>query len=207
MNGSPSQPGFWNPRYASGRTPWDYGRVPPALTRYLAPHPGSGLRALVPGCGSGYEIVALADAGYAVTAIDFSPPAVERARRHVGPALAEHVIEGDFFTHDLPAAPFDFIYERTFLCALPPEMWPRLVHRLASLLAPGGTLAGIFCFGPKEDGPPFGLAPDEPAALFDHHFVLVDDRPIPADESPPIFAGQERWQERRRRQTIPGPDE
>ena len=50
MSSSPSQPDFWNPRYEAGRTPWDFGATPPALSRYLAEHPGRGARALVPGC-------------------------------------------------------------------------------------------------------------------------------------------------------------
>jgi SAM-dependent methyltransferase len=191
-------PDFWNPRYASGRTPWDYGDVPPALQRYLHRHPGQGARALVPGCGSGYEIKALALAGYNVTAIDFSPAAIARARAHVGPALADRVIEGDFFTYDFAEAPFDFIYERTFLCALPPPLWPKIVARTASLLAAGGTLAGLYFFGDKEDGPPFGLAPEDATALLGRGFILVADQPVPDGETLPLFAGRERWQERRR---------
>src|SRR6185503_5808843 len=74
-----THPDFWNPCYSSGRTPWDQGAVPAALQRYLSAHPGRGARALVPGCGSGYEIRALADAGYDVTAIDFSPVAATQA--------------------------------------------------------------------------------------------------------------------------------
>ena len=198
MSVSPSQPEFWNPRYENRRTPWDLGGIPAALGRYLAAHPGGGARVLIPGCGSGHEITAFAAAGYQVNAIDFSPPAVAQARANVGPALAERIVEGDFFTHDFADAPFDLIYERTFLCALPPDLWPRIVARTAALLKPGGVLAGIYFFGAKDDGPPFGLAEDEAAALFASRFVLVADRPIPATESLPMFTERERWQERRR---------
>ncbi len=198
MSENSAAPDFWNTRYAAARTPWDFGGAPPPLTRYLAAHPVRGARALIPGCGSGCEIAAFAQAGYAVTAIDFSPPAVALARANVGPALAERIAEGDFFTHDFAEAPFDLVYERTFLCALPPVMWPQIVQRTASLLKPGGVLAGIYFFGEKDDGPPFGLAADEPPQLFDADFVTVADHAIPAAESLPLFAGRERWQERRR---------
>jgi SAM-dependent methyltransferase len=198
MTDRPTDPRFWNERYASSRTPWDLGGVPAALMRFLAKHPGHGKRVLIPGCGSGYEVAPFAHAGYAVTAIDFSPPAVARARARLGPTLGDHVVEGDFFSHDFADAPFDLVYERTFLCALPPELWPKIIARTASLLKPGGTLAGLYFFGEKDDGPPFGLAPGEPAKLFGPQFVMVADEPVPAAESLPLFAGHERWQERRR---------
>lgn len=198
MQPASNQPEFWNPRYKAGTTPWDLGRVPPALERYLAAHPGRGASALIPGCGSGYEVAAFAAAGYAVTAIDFSPPAVARAKANLPPSLAERVVEGDFFTYDFPSAPFDIVYERTFLCALPPSLWATVIDRTAALLKPGGTLAGLYFFGQKTDGPPFGLEPKEPERLFARRFVLVDDAIVNTTESLPLFAGRERWQERRK---------
>ncbi|HEY1109746.1 MAG TPA: methyltransferase domain-containing protein [Opitutaceae bacterium] len=198
MKPASTQPEFWDSRYRSGTTPWDLGHVPPMLARYLAARPGRGASVLIPGCGSGYEVAAFASAGYSVTAIDFSPPAVVRARSNLPPALAERVVEGDFFTYDFSAAPFDLVYERTILCALPPALWSRIVERTASLLKPGGTLVGLYFFGEKNDGPPFGLDPEEPARLFADRFAQVDDRAVPAEESLPLFVNRERWQERRR---------
>ncbi|MBL9190174.1 MAG: methyltransferase domain-containing protein [Opitutaceae bacterium] len=199
MSEDPTAPGFWNERYLAARTPWDFGGVPPPLARYLATHPGRGATVLIPGCGSGYETAAFAQAGYRVTAIDFSPPAVAKARATVGPALADRIIEGDLFAHPLADAPFDFIYERTFLCALPPAWRERIVARTAELLKPGGTLGGIYFFEQSEDGPPFGLGPGEADRLFDAGFKLVRDEPVAAGESLAFFAGRERWQERTRR--------
>lgn len=198
MNAASAHPDFWDQRYAAGRTPWDAGRVPPALARHLAAHPGRGERALIPGCGSGYEVAAFAAAGYEVTAIDFSPVAVARARAQVGAGLAGRIVEGDFFTTTF-AAPFDVIYERTFFCALPPHLWRQVATRLTALVNPGGRLVGFFVFGAKEDGPPFGFAPIEPVELFYRDFQPVADQPIPVEESLPLFAGRERWQEWRRR--------
>jgi len=198
MSVSASQPEFWNTRYASGRTPWDCGGVPPALTRFLAAHPGAGRRVLVPGCGRGHELAAFAAAGWAITGIDFSPPAVAQARERLGRALAPCLVAGDFFSHVFSAAPFDLVYERTFLCALPPDRWSAIAARTAALVKPGGMLAGIYFFGDQDDGPPFGLEPNEAARLFARDFALVVDEAIPADESLPLFAGKERWQERSR---------
>jgi SAM-dependent methyltransferase len=194
MTSSPLQPEFWDQRYHAQCTPWDFGAVPAALRDFVAARPGNGRRVLIPGCGSGYEIEVFARAGYPVSAIDFSAPAVDRARERFG-HLGGDIVHGDFFAHPFPSASFDVVYERTFLCALPPERWPAIVSRCASVLRPGGEWVGFFYFGPKDDGPPFGLGRDEAVNLFATHFALVEDQPVA--DSLPMFAGCERWQIRR----------
>jgi SAM-dependent methyltransferase len=84
-----NKPDFWTVRYAAGKTPWDFGSVPLALKSFLARSSAPG-RVLVPGCGSGYEVRAFHVAGYDVSAIDFSPAAVDQAKRLLG-ALAERL--------------------------------------------------------------------------------------------------------------------
>ena len=70
---------------------------------------------------------------------------------------------------------------------------------MAELLRPGGVLAGLYFFGEKDNGPPYGLAPDEPKKLFGRNFALTRDEPVAPEESLPLFAGRERWQERTRK--------
>src|SRR5689334_8355294 len=115
-NPDSSRPDFWTARYVAGRMPWDFGGIPVALKSFLARSSAPG-KVLVPGCGSGYEVKAFHEAGYDVTAIDFSPAAVDRAKGILGP-LAEWVILGDFFTYDFGERRFDLIYERTFFCSM-----------------------------------------------------------------------------------------
>src|SRR5215813_5354298 len=110
-----TDPDFWNSRYAAGKMPWDFGGVPAALKSFLARSSAPG-KVLIPGCGSGYEVKAFHEAGYEVTAIDFSPAAVDRAQTVLG-VLGDRVILGDFFKHDFAQHSFDFVYERTFLCS------------------------------------------------------------------------------------------
>lgn len=193
----PSLPDFWHARYETGETPWDFGGAPAALKDYLRLHPKAG-RVLIPGCGSGHELKLFAEAGYTVTALDFAPAAVARARQAGGPALADRVILGDFFTHEFPAGSFDLVYERTFLCALHPDQREAYRDRMARLLKHGGTLAGLFYYQKlvPESGPPYGLAWGEADELFSRHFILTRD--LPVTDSLPVFAGRERWQERRR---------
>lgn len=204
MNRRFTDPGFWDERYREGRTPWDLGGVPPALTRFLAANPArDGEEALIPGCGSGHEIAAFAVAGYRVTALDFSPAAVERARARLPTGARAEVRCADVLRDPLPAGRFAVVYERTFLCALAPDRWSHAVARLAACLRPGGRWAGLLYFGPRDDGPPFGLAPGEESALFAPWMEPVADRAVPEEESPALFAGRERWQEWRRKAVAP----
>jgi len=186
-----THPDFWNGRYVAGKTPWDFGGVPAALKSFLARSSASG-RVLIPGCGSGYEVQAFHEAGYDVTAIDFSPAAVDQARKVLG-ALAKKVILGDFFTHDFGRNSFDLIYERTFLCSMPPSRWPDYTNRMASLLSPGGKLIGLFFYGQQQSGPPYPLTDQQADQLFQRHFRLLRSELV--TDSLPLFRGMERWQE------------
>ena len=187
-----SHPDFWTTRYAAGTTPWDFGGVPAALKSFLA-RSSVPIRVLIPGCGSGYEVQAFHAANDDVTAIDFSPGAVDQAKRVLG-SLAERVILGDFFTHDFGGCRFDRIYERTFLCSMPPSRWPDYVNRTADLLSPGGILIGVFLYGQRSlSGPPFPLTDTDAEQLFRRHFQLVRSEVM--TDSLALFRDMERWQE------------
>jgi SAM-dependent methyltransferase len=185
-----SRPEFWDVRYAAGETPWDFNGVPAALKTFLKTSQAGNV--LIPGCGAGYEVRAFHDAAWNVTAIDFSPVAVERARSELG-ALAGSVVEGDFFNHDFADRRFDVIYERTFLCALPPCLWPAYVKRMTELLRSNGKLVGIFLYEEESDPPPYPLNADKARELFEGSFSLI--KTLPVSDSLPLFAGNERWQE------------
>jgi len=199
----PAQPEFWNERFAAGFTPWDAGGAPAAFLRWMqALGLGRGRRVLVPGCGAAYEVAALDAAGFAVLAIDYAAHAVAQARSVLGAALADRTLQqADFFTVDV--APFDFVYERAFLAALPPALWPRWAARVAELLVPGGAMAGLFVIEPvapvPRRGPPFTTTLAELHGLLDGAFVLDRDAPVPPNESLAVFAGRERWIDWRRR--------
>jgi 2-polyprenyl-3-methyl-5-hydroxy-6-metoxy-1,4-benzoquinol methylase len=184
-----SKADFWESRYRDHVTPWDAGAVPASLkeyTRNLSP----GARILIPGCGSAYEAAYLADKGFDVQAIDFSPAAVEAAQKTLG-RFRNIVHLADFFDFD-PGRPFDVIYERAFLCALPRNMWAGYADRCAALLKPEGVIAGFFFFADTPKGPPFGTSQGELDALLEPHFVRIDDQPVA--DSIAVFAGKERWQ-------------
>jgi SAM-dependent methyltransferase len=184
-----SRPDFWETRYRDHVTPWDAGDVPQALRKHVGQLP-PGTRVLIPGCGSAYEAGWLADQGFDVLAIDFSPAAVSRARQVLGPK-AGLVREADFFDFEFGAA-FDVIYERAFLCALPPRIGSRYPGRCAQLLKPGGVIAGFFFFAETPRGPPFGTTPEALDSLLTPNFQKIADEPVTG--SIEVFRGKERWQ-------------
>lgn len=190
----PEHPDFWCKRFGQGATPWDAGKVPDDFARFVATQ-AEPLATLIPGCGSAWEASLLAECAWPVTALDFSPAAVARARE-VLDGLAVDLVCADFFAFQ-PGRPLDLIYERAFLCALPRKLWDDWSRRVADLLPPGGLLAGYFFVCDQPKGPPFGILPEQLAALLAPNFECIEDKA--AEDSIPVFAGRERWQVWRRR--------
>jgi SAM-dependent methyltransferase len=82
MTQDSSQPAFWDTRYRDHVMPWDAGGVPADLRAFADTLPKKA-RVLIPGCGSGHEVLYLAEREFDVLAIDFSSAAVELAD-HIG---------------------------------------------------------------------------------------------------------------------------
>ena len=185
----PADPVFWEMRYREQFTPWDPGRAPAALHDFIASRPAG--RVLVPGCGAAHDVRLFAESGWDVLGIDFSEAAIAAARPVLG-SHAGRVRLADFFAPGL-SEPFDVIYERAFLCALPRRLWPAWGKRVAQLLGPGGVLAGFFYISEGERGPPFPLhSQAELDALLVPDLARVEDRPV--EDSIAVFRGRERWQ-------------
>ena len=195
----PTAPGFWSERFEKEFMPWDRAGVPEDLRRFVAEQVAPGT-VLIPGCGTGHEVAFFAEAGWDVTAIDFAPAAVAAAKKNLG-RWADCVQEADFFSFEPPRQP-QLVYERAFLCALPPAMNEAIAARWMALLPPGGLLAGFFFFGdggvpPSEKGPPFPITPTYLEALLEPGFDRIEDRAVA--DSISVFAGRERWQVWRRK--------
>jgi hypothetical protein len=60
------------------------------------------------------------------------------------------------------------------------------------MLRPGGRIAGFFFFEDGERGPPFGLKSGELELLLSKRFERLANSAV--NDSIPIFAGKERWQ-------------
>lgn len=135
---------FWEKRFQAGDTPWDRGAANPQLGVWLASGALKPCRILVPGCGSGHEVAALAAAGFEVTALDYAPAAIDRTRKLLETAgLKATLVDADALAWQ-PERAFDAVYEQTCLCALYPDQWRDYADQLHRWTAPGGKLFALF---------------------------------------------------------------
>ncbi|HXG37313.1 MAG TPA: methyltransferase domain-containing protein [Bacteroidota bacterium] len=185
-------PHFWEELYRSGQTGWDMGRPAPAFVALLESgrfKPGT---TLVLGCGKGYDAVLFARYGFDVTAIDFSPTAIECARdlaRKEGVHL--HLVQEDLFDYSLGVIEeFDYIVEYVTYCAIDPSRRPEFAAAVASMLKRNGELFALFFpLDNHEGGPPFAVSMDEVVRLFGRKLDLVSVEAPP--ESVPSRKGKE----------------
>src|SRR3989304_3698920 len=70
----------WDEMYA-GPPPWDIGRPPPAFGQLVNTGVLRDGPVLDVGCGTGENALFLAAKGFEVTGIDFTPAAIEKAKR------------------------------------------------------------------------------------------------------------------------------
>lgn len=172
----------WEACYRAGETPWDHGSAAPPLLELIERH-GAELwgcgPVLVPGCGLGHDVRAIAESGVPVVGLDISETAVVKARAcpSNGPASYE---PGDFLD---PAwrvgRSFSAIWEHTCFCAISPQQRRAYAGAAAALLPPGGVLAGVFYLTPhdpgeEEEGPPFKVSVAELEETFGPWFERVD---------------------------------
>ena len=185
MENPPLTEEAWETRWATGDAPWDAGAPEPGLLAWLAKQGDAAPtgRVLVPGCGAGYSAAALASPARLVVGLDLAPSSAARfaeVAAHAGvQRFVTHVV-GDFFEAPL-GAPFELIYDYTFLCALPLALRPRWAARMAALMRPGGTLLcmvfPIITPPPGYEGPPWPLTVADVRALLAADFDVVSETP------------------------------
>ncbi|CAE6521174.1 unnamed protein product [Rhizoctonia solani] len=161
----------WDAAWQEGATPWDAGMPQPPLRQVFETSiwsdlqiPKSG-RALVPGCGRGYDAIYLASQGYTVIGVDLSATAISEAQKYLSSQPNAENIKVryqalDFFKSPLLAEePFDLVYDYTFFCAIPLELREHWGRRIAEIVKPGGYLITLmYPIDPgraRNDGPPF----------------------------------------------------
>jgi len=88
------------------RPPWDRGISPPELFDFISKHPAG--RAIDLGCGTGTNVITLAQNGWKVTGIDFARRAIQIAKRKTKNAgVSADLRVGDVTKLNGIAGPFD----------------------------------------------------------------------------------------------------
>ena len=137
--------------------PWADGLPDPQLVEWAdragsAGSDGAGRRALVVGCGLGYDAEFLAGRGFAVTAFDLAPTAIAGAKR-VYPDSPVTYLTADLL--DPPAAwagAFDLVVEAYTVQPLYGAVRSAALAALHGPVAPGGSLL-VIARATEEDDP------------------------------------------------------
>ncbi|HEX3723174.1 MAG TPA: methyltransferase domain-containing protein [Nitrolancea sp.] len=142
--------------------PWAKQAPHPLLTDWLCSRTvaGEGKPAIVIGCGLGDDAEALANVGFAVTAIDISQEAIDWCKRRFPASFVTYLVQDLFATPAAWQQAFELVLESCTLQAIPAEIRPEAMVQVAALVAPGAT-ALIICRGGEpgeiDDRPPHPL--------------------------------------------------
>jgi len=121
-----------------GRPPWDTGVSPPELRAFLASsNPG---RALDVGCGTGTNLLTMAETGWDVVGVDIALISVLRARAKLRRAgVSGRVIHADIMGDINFQAPFDFVLDIGCYHSLSHQGRTNYHKNIQRWLALGGT--------------------------------------------------------------------
>ena len=143
---------WWDSAYRRGNVPWDPGIHDGHLPGVLARHSIEPCALIDLGCGTGKSAVWLAEKGFSVTGVDFSPPAIEQAltlarRRGVDAQFLCGSFPEDFqphTSHPLRRHEFGFAIERAFVQHLGHgQALGAAVRRIRDLLVPDGLFYSL----------------------------------------------------------------
>jgi SAM-dependent methyltransferase len=170
------QPGYWEERYQAGETNWEKGAPSPGLADFLADQPDLVRgRVVVPGCGTGHDVRAWARAGFAATGLDFAPSAIRLAvERTRATGLRAEFCECDFL-HTPVTEPFDWLFEHTLFCALPPAARDDYTRAVERWVRPHGQFLAVHYLVCEPDGPPWPVTREEVLIRFQLGFDLIAD--------------------------------
>lgn len=168
--------GGWQNAWEIGMTPWDQKKVQPALLEVFNEldflNQIQHGKALVAGCGRGYDVIFLGSRVGECYGWDISPKAVSSAQEWLK-SQSESNVENihfqvnDFFDSEGSNMMFDLAYDYTFCCAILPSKRIEWSIRYSQLIKKGGKLITLIypIDGDRPGGPPFSLDPDEVTEL------------------------------------------
>jgi SAM-dependent methyltransferase len=174
--------------------PWDQQYPSATLEEWVRAKAldGTGKTAVVVGCGLGRDAELIAGLGFATTAFDLSPTAIEAAReRHHGSPVDYQVAD----LRDLPQAwhhAFDLVVESLTVQSLPLSLRATATRAIADLVAPGGTLIVLEYARPEGadvSGPPWPLSRSEIDAFAAEGLSATSVEDLPDADDPSVH----RW--------------
>ncbi len=168
---------YWEARYQSGDMPWEKGAPSPGLVDFLAAHPDLPRGTVgVPGCGTGHDVRAWAQAGFDTFGCDIAPGAIQLATERTRAAGLTAQFQLADFLRDEPPLQFDWLFEHTLFCAINPAERDDYVRAVLCWLKPEGQyLAVNYLILEDDNGPPFPVTREEVVRRFSPHFEPVED--------------------------------
>ena len=130
---------------------------PPELLDFIQNHkPG---RAIDIGCGTGTNVITLANAGWNVTGVDFAPRAIKLARQKATGAG----VQAEFLIRDATrlqgiSGPFDFAFDLGCFHSIRQDGKKKYLEQLDRVLATGGFWLMYGFLKPETDQTGTGLA-------------------------------------------------
>ncbi len=95
-----------------GRAPWDMGAPRPDLVHLVEGGDLEPCRAIDLGCGTGHNVIYLAQQGFVATGVDISARAIAKARRKAdAPGVAPTLLVGDVTDLAGVEGPFDLVLD------------------------------------------------------------------------------------------------
>ncbi len=160
--------------YMDDSTPWEIGRPHPALVEYVGGGHMPRGRVFEPGPGRGDNALFLAANGFDVTVADITPSAIAVIRRRADElGLVITTLVGDVIFELKPETEgFDYVFERSFLQTLPPEIRSPYVERMHDTLRHGGRFIAVVR-GPRDPpatSQPYSFTEDDLIRLLDRRF-------------------------------------
>ena len=191
---------FWHSRWQNGQTGWHEADGNVSLQRYW-PQLAPGSRVLVPLCGKSADLLWLVKQGCQVVGVELSEIAARSFFEEAGLSFETNTVNGfkwfecseadiaiacgNYF--EFTDSPFDALYDRAALVALPPKLRPEYIQHTRPLLKQGAfqLLITLECDAPGIEGPPFSVMPDEVAGYWPDLQRIAQKNDI--ENSPPRF--------------------
>jgi len=134
-----------------GTPAWDIGRPQPAIVRLAETGQITG-SVLDVGCGTGENVLYLAEHGYVATGVDGAPTAIKKARAKAKRRGLNASFEvGDALNLPTPERQFDTVIDSGLFHVFSDDERPRFRESLGRVLRLGGTYF-LMCFSDRQPG-------------------------------------------------------